>query len=277
MIIIGRANIESLITSFHDLLPQKDVGEYIKKLVSDTNIDTLYNLLKKVYNIEKTYDNIPQPRLDIVLYLLCTEAISISEIDTFLGMDEYSLYYILGVELNRLKGFNLTRKKKVIDYIPQLAYGSIDMRSYKDIENIVNELVYIIDNAKDITFSDICSYTDKRDIVIYLINNFIKINGDFINLSYSNGEYTISSNITNPDVWSLLPKISFYLNNNIEIPESILVSNLDVDINNPDLNLNQDNFNFNNIKSRYEENKKAKQIAKLLPIILERTINYNEI
>ena len=276
MIIIGRPSIESFISTIHDILPQQKVGEYITKIVSDTNIDLLYDLLSKACNSKI----VEQPRLDILIYLLCNESISINEISSFIDIDEYSLYFILATELNRLRGFSINRKKKVIDYIPKLEYGMIDMRSYKDINNIVSELEYMLKNLSDIDLSKILEKRDDmtdddyyKSLIIYIINNYIMINGDFINLSYNN-EYTISSELTHPEIWELMPYVSFYLNNNKEMT---IIDNieLDVDINNA--GLDQSNFNFDNIKTRYSLHEKAKEIAKLLPIILERTINYNEV
>jgi hypothetical protein len=284
MINIGKRNLETLFTVIYDVLPISDVSKYMKKLTSDTNIESLYDIAATVYSNK----DIPARYYHVLVFLLCSEAITIDTFKNYLKeIKEYEVYFMLAIELNRLTGFNIFRKKKVVDYIPKLSHGTLDYRSYKDIKNIFSEIRRILVNSSEIeydkffsksSYTDNDGYTDNEkyydDLTLYIINNYIMINGDFINLSYINNEFIISSEIINPDIWNILPDVSFYLNENIPGISSNNV-NLDVDIDGS--GLNSDGFNLNEMLDKYKENAKAKEIAKLLPIILDRTINYNEI
>lgn len=325
--LIGKRDLNSLFIIIHDLLSQKDIFNYIKKLVSDTNINKLYSISKYIYDYKTPSSNDKKNdtfsrKYNILIYLLCTEAITIDEFETYLepSININDIYILLAIELNRLNGIKIYRKKKVIDYLPKLEYGMINIMSYKDLDNIINEIEYIlkltypdsIDSSDNNKISTTCTLTSIfnnpsifnaagksfKDLAVYLIKNYFIVNGDFINIEYTDATgYYINSDIHDPipRIFDIMPYVSLYLNNNM-IPESVNITDytdFDLDVEN-DKNLKDylykylfveaGNTGIDNILNRYavtdknlKKHLEAKEIAKLLPIILERTINYNEI
>ena len=274
-----------------------EMYEYFEKYANEDNFDKLSAIMDSFIKLN---DSSRQKYARTLLWLFYNESVSITEVKewldalcndadvenvkekiTLISAIESGLIY---VGPDKGKKIKIQRQKKLIDHIPRVYYGRKDIVSYKDENNIKNEILRI---AKEYYDKDVVKITDLfdgfKDKYDSWEDNPFKVGGMFDDQSEKiipNISATTLMTVNNRKslLEDYIPTVSLILNgltigdDNVTMGYRI-ISNVTFTLN---YFLEDENKTevLNEVLNRYRV-KDNEHLRNLLQNIMQRTINYN--
>ena len=274
-------SIDDLYLEIKNKMSDVDMYIYLSKFINESNFDRMCYFLQES-NLPKT----DSKYVDALLFLLCSEAITLCELkDYYDGLTKSrnetikNIDMLLAIELGyvSISGVTINRDKKIIDHIPSVWYGRKDILSYKNINNIADETWRLLKDFYNINKDTKTeTYLDENGNICYNesleyreIFTFLNSDAAIIPDDDTIASLFIEINNNDPIIKKYIPSVSLILNdNNIDSENVELKSHI------KSFSPNKDEYT--NIISRYTiDTNEHLKLKNLLENIMQRTINYN--